>query len=593
MSKSTSLRRVLVSIFRFLYPATQWKKYGHSSAAHTYALQSYVPRGWYVLLILYHGSDMRTFVRFRACRGGFIQAINVRPCVRRVRVVRLSHLCQPLLEFESDDPSLHAVRLRLRKVSSFQAWHLIVKKLKQRHPRYGAGKWNFERATAWRDYNRLQYGRFHPSPLATYGDWIRLVEPNLSCSPPCVNPNSQHSNRRITFWYAHEGEASFDPAPNGTWVITAVPHQINARQAERELSFLIESNSTCKLISVDFDRISIAGTRYAPNFKPAVNIDLAFSDPMYAIGTVMSAELWNHALSRLSAYSTTHTVYGMFLEAITSVSPSQFIHLPQILFHLSDPLDVNENDTTCIRASAESLSIVKAFCETHEPGVKVDVQLLNGGKWGQQVTWTLPQRPLLVSILLPTRDSYPFLSACITSLFSISAGVEFELIIIDNGSVDRDALQLLEELDQSQNVSLIRDSGPFNYSALINKGAQLANGEILCLLNNDTEVITENWLSILSGYAMRPNIGCVGPMLLYADDTVQHGGVVLGIGGIAGHAHKYLSSESSGYQSRLQLCHNFSAVTGACLVVRSTLWRSLGGSMSTIYLLTIMMSIFA
>ncbi|MCP9885205.1 glycosyltransferase family 2 protein [Synechococcus sp. ATX 2A4] len=392
-----------------------------------------------------------------------------------------------------------------------------------------------------------------------------------------MNPNSQHSNRRITFWYAHEGEASFDPAPNGTWVITAVPHQINARQAERELSFLIESNSTCKLISVDFDRISIAGTRYAPNFKPAVNIDLAFSDPMYAIGTVMSAELWNHALSRLSAYSTTHTVYGMFLEAITSVSPSQFIHLPQILFHLSDPLDVNENDTTCIRASAESLSIVKAFCETHEPGVKVDVQLLNGGKWGQQVTWTLPQRPLLVSILLPTRDSYPFLSACITSLFSISAGVEFELIIIDNGSVDRDALQLLEELDQSQNVSLIRDSGPFNYSALINKGAQLANGEILCLLNNDTEVITENWLSILSGYAMRPNIGCVGPMLLYADDTVQHGGVVLGIGGIAGHAHKYLSSESSGYQSRLQLCHNFSAVTGACLVVRSTLWRSLGG----------------
>jgi O-antigen biosynthesis protein len=577
VSKSASIRRVLVSLFYFLCPVTQWKKYGLSSTVHTYLLQSYVPRGWYVLSVLYRGSDLRTFVRFRACRGGFTQAINVRPCVRRVRVIRINHVCQPLLEFESDDPGLQAIRLRLRRVPSVQAWGLIIKKLKQRHPIYGASKSIPTSATAWRDYNRLQHGRFHPSPLATYVDWIRLVEPRLSCSLPSLSLNSEKSNASTIFWYAHEGEGSFDPAPSGTWVITTVPHQINARQAEKQLSSVIEANPACKLISTDFDRISIAGTRYSPNFKPAFNIDLAFSDPMYAIGTVMSADLWNQVLSRLSTYSSTHTVYGMFLEAITSVSSRQFIHLPQILFHLSDPLDVNEYKTICLRASDKSLSTVKAFFENHELEVKVGVQLRNGGRWGQQVTWTLPQRSVLVSILLPTRDSYPLLSACIASLFSISAGIEFELIIIDNGSEDRDALILLEELSQRQNISVIRDSGPFNYSALINKGARLASGEVLCLLNNDTEVIAENWLSILSSYAMRPDIGCVGPMLLYADNTVQHGGVVLGIGGIAGHAHKYLASDSSGYQARLQLCQNFSAVTGACLVVRSALWRSLEG----------------
>jgi O-antigen biosynthesis protein len=529
------------------------------------------------MLILYQSTDMRTLARFRACRGGYTQAIVVRPYVRRVRVVRVNHLCRPLIELESDDPSLEIIQLRLRRIPSCQAWILIFKKLRRRHPRYRASRRTVSRSSAWRDYNRLQHGRFHSSPLATYGDWIRLVEPHLSASIAGCSMAHEARSANIIFWYVHEGEQSFEPAPSGTWVIAAVPNQVNARQAEDELSWLIQRNPSCKIIYADYDRISASGTRYDPNFKPFLNIDLALSDPMYAIGSVISADIWNRALLRLSRYSSIHSVYGIFLEAIALVLPSQVIHLPQILFHLEDLLDVNCQIATDIRASFDSLSTVKRFCETHEPGIQVDVQLRNEGRWGQQVTWPLPPRPVLVSILLPTRDSYPILSACVTSLFSISAGIDFELVIIDNGSVDDDALNLLEELNLRHNVHVIKDSGPFNYSALVNKAARFASGEILCLLNNDTEVITENWLSTLSGYAMRADIGCVGPMLVYDDNTVQHGGVVLGIGGIAGHAHKYLPCDVSGYQARLQLCQNYSAVTGACLVVRATLWRSLGG----------------
>lgn len=575
-SKIISLKSLLSFIWG-PYPASRWIAYGHTAVGYCYSLRSSQSKGWYVLAIKYRGTEPRNYVRFRSYRGGFTQGINVRPSTRRIRVVRLPHACKPLLELESVDPTLHVIQLRLKRISSCQAWQLIFKKLYRRHPKYMLDKRAVSRSVAWRDYNQLQCGRFGSSALANYRDWMRIVEPKFTHLLSHRGGSIGRETHGVNFFHVKEDGKPFSPAPHGSWVIAVGPNQVLARQAEHVLAGVIERNASCGVIYTDYDRISVAGTRYSPNFKPALNIDLAFSDPMYAVGCLFRADVWNRAIINLSSYSSRLSLYGVFLEALSFVLANDIIHVPQVLFHLVDPLLPQAVDKTHHRASCDSVRTVEEYLRVHEPKAKVDVSLLRDGSWGQQVNWNLSRRPTLVSIVLPTRDAFQLLSACITSLFSVPAGIEYELIIIDNGSVDCDALALLEELQSRENILVIRECGPFNYSALINKGVLSASGDLICLLNNDTEIITENWLATLSAHAMRADIGCVGPMLLFHDNTVQHGGVVLGIGGIAGHAHKYLPSDAPGYQLRLQLCHNFSAVTGACLVVRSSLWRLLGG----------------
>lgn len=574
-SKIISLK-TLLSFVQGSFLASKWIAYGHTAVGYCYSLRSSRPKGWYVLSIKYRGAELKNFVRLRSWRGGFTQGINVRPSIRRIRVVRLSHACKPLLELESADPTLRVIELRLKRISSCQAWQLIFKKLYKRHPKYMHDK-RVSRSVAWKDYNQLQCGRFGSSALANYRDWIRIVEPKFTHLFSHGRDSIVSLKHGVNFYHVKEDGKPFAPAPHGSWVIAVVPNQVLARQAEHFLAGVIERNPSCEIIYTDYDRISAAGTRYSPNFKPTLNVDLAFSDPMYAVGSLFRADVWNKALLNLSSYTSRISVYGVFLEALSFVLANDVIHVPQVLFHLVDPLLPRALDETHHRASCDSVRTVEAYLQVHEPKVNVDVRLLRDGGWGQQVNWHLSRRPTLVSILLPTRDAFQLLSACITSLLSVPAGIEYELIIIDNGSVDRDALELLDELQGHENIFVIREYGPFNYSALINKGVLSASGDLICLLNNDTEIITENWLATLSAHAMRAEIGCVGPMLLFHDNTVQHAGVVLGIGGIAGHAHKYLPSDAPGYQMRMQLCHNFSAVTGACLVVRSSLWRLLGG----------------
>ena len=127
---------------------------------------------------------------------------------------------------------------------------------------------------------------------------------------------------------------------------------------------------------------------------------------------------------------------------------------------------------------------------------------------------------------------------------------------------------------------MLRIDGPFNFSALNNRAAEQAGGSVLLLLNNDVELLSPNWGAELVMNALRPGVGCVGAQLHYPDGTIQHGGVVLGIGGMASHAHRDLPSDAPGYQGRLQLAQEFSAVTAACLAISAEHWQQLGGSMS-------------
>jgi GT2 family glycosyltransferase len=179
-------------------------------------------------------------------------------------------------------------------------------------------------------------------------------------------------------------------------------------------------------------------------------------------------------------------------------------------------------------------------------------------------------------VIIPTRDRVGLLSQCIESLMSRTTYPDYEVIVADNDSRDPETLAYFQTLE-ARGVRVMPAPGPFNFSRINNQAAAAATGEYLLLLNNDTEVTDGDWLTEMMRYAVQPDIGCVGARLWYPDRTLQHGGVILGILGMAGHAHKHLPQGSGGYFSRAVLPQQLSALTAACLLVRKSLYMELGG----------------
>lgn len=186
-----------------------------------------------------------------------------------------------------------------------------------------------------------------------------------------------------------------------------------------------------------------------------------------------------------------------------------------------------------------------------------------------------PARPERVSIIVPTRNQPDLLRTCLTGVDQV-AWNDVELIIVDNGSDDPAALTVIAD-HAAKGAVVIRDSGPFNFSRLNNLAVERASGSLLCLLNNDVETQDPDWLAWLVAAAQRDDVGAVGAQLLYPDRTIQHAGVVLGVGGGAAHAHRGLATGDEGYFQRHRYPQYVSAVTGACLMVRRERFLAVGG----------------
>lgn len=184
----------------------------------------------------------------------------------------------------------------------------------------------------------------------------------------------------------------------------------------------------------------------------------------------------------------------------------------------------------------------------------------------------------MVSVLIPTRNRWDLLGVCLDSIGRSNWPRErLEIIIIDNGSDDKATLDALEKAESQGDIRLLRDPYPFNYARLNNMAARQAQGKILILLNNDTEVIDPMWISKLVSFVMQQDVGVVGPKLLYPDRTVQHGGVVLGIQGVAAHAHLGLPKDDGGYAGLANITHEVSTLTGACMAVSREHYMAVGG----------------
>lgn len=184
-----------------------------------------------------------------------------------------------------------------------------------------------------------------------------------------------------------------------------------------------------------------------------------------------------------------------------------------------------------------------------------------------------------ISIIIPNKDHVEDLRRCITSIIEKSTYDNYEIIVVENNSETREIFAYYEELANNPAVKIITYKGDFNYSAINNLGVSEASGEYVLLLNNDIQIITVNWMEELLMYAQRPDVGAVGAKLYYPDKTIQHAGVVIGLGAhrTAGHVHYRQKRENLGYMGRLCYAQNMSAVTGACLLVKKALYEEAGG----------------
>ncbi|PMR78639.1 glycosyltransferase family 2 protein [Halomonas urumqiensis] len=330
----------------------------------------------------------------------------------------------------------------------------------------------------------------------------------------------------------------------------------------------------CVLYS-DEDKIDEHGVRFDPHFKPDWNPDLLLAQNYISHLGVYRASLVKRIGGFREGFEGSQD-HDLLLRATVNLSPTQVVHIPHVLYHWRAACGSTALGSDQKSYSAEAgLAAVNDHLLRHTPGARAEP-----GRYPNtyRVHWPLPDSLPLVSLLVPTRDRIEILRPCVDAILERTEYANLELLILDNQSECAETLAFMRDVEsRDSRVRVLRWEHAFNYSAINNFGARHARGEILGLVNNDIEPIDEGWLGEMVSQVCRPEIGCVGAKLYYPNDTIQHAGVILGIGGVAGHSHKYLPREAPGYFSRLHLAQGMSAVTAACLLVRREVFERVGG----------------
>lgn len=260
--------------------------------------------------------------------------------------------------------------------------------------------------------------------------------------------------------------------------------------------------------------------------------------------------------------------YDYALRYYENYGAESIYHLSEVMFHGTNVSF--EEDTYARHAKV---------LWAHLQRQKIKAELVPGIYPGSfRVCYQHASKPK-VSIIIPTKDKVELLSRCVESLLEKTAYPNYEILIVDNQSQDEGALAYLQGLCDlnSEQIRVLSYPHPFNYSAVNNVAAREANGEFLLLLNNDTAALQPDWLDEMMIHAQRDEVGVVGAKLVYSDGSIQHGGVVLGLKGASENVYSHFSAQSSGNQGSLQLVRNYSAVTGACLLIKKALYLDLGG----------------
>lgn len=328
-----------------------------------------------------------------------------------------------------------------------------------------------------------------------------------------------------------------------------------------------------KLIYSDEDKIDVNGIRQNPYFKCDWNPELFYSQNLISHLGVYQTALIKKIGGFREDYEGSQD-YDLALRFIELISPKEIFHIPKILYHWR--VSNNSTSSSMENKNYAKTSAIKAINDYFVRNKKNAIaDIIRPGLY--RVKFKMPESIPHVTIIIPTKNQVTLLRTCIMSILNKTIYPTYDIVIIDNNSDENALFQFFEEIKYDKRISILTDDQTFNYSSLNNKAVSIAKGEFVCLLNNDTEIINNEWLNEMLAVAVQEDVGAVGAKLYYPDGKIQHAGVVLGMGGYASHAHQYCGRYELGYFGRAILLQEMSAVTGACLLVSKAKYKEVNG----------------
>jgi GT2 family glycosyltransferase len=347
-----------------------------------------------------------------------------------------------------------------------------------------------------------------------------------------------------------------------------------------EVTKALNINKSLDFIYTDEDKITENRFEHlGPFFKPDWNPDFLHSVNYITHFTTIRKSLINEVGGFKKEYNGAQD-WELFLRATRSTD--KIHHIPKILYswRIHDDSTAKSTDAKPYVIAAQRKALRDDLSAKGYTDAGVERDKNHPGYWN--VVYALKGSPL-ISIIIPSKNQYSVLKRCIESIYSKTTYSNFEIILVDTGSTDKKVHDLYSKLEKSHdNFRLINwPETPFSYARSCNEGARRANGELLVMLNNDTEVITENWLELLAGDAQRPEIGAVGCLLFFPDKYhIQHAGVGVGLGGVAANSFQMMTLDQPMSQTQhlmINTKHNMTAVTAACMMIRKNIYDQIGG----------------
>jgi GT2 family glycosyltransferase len=358
----------------------------------------------------------------------------------------------------------------------------------------------------------------------------------------------------------------------GEYVALLDHDDLLARDALFHVALAVNRDPSVDFFYSDEDKIDDDGHRSEPYFKPDWSPDSLLAR-MYTGHLAVFRRALVTELGGFRAGFDGSQDYDLVLRLTERTG--RIAHLPRVLYHwrIHAASTASSAAPKTYAYAAGRRAIEEALVRRGEPG-RVE-ELPQPGCY--TVRYAL-RRPGKISIIVPTRNHGDDVERCLASIFAAPTYPDFELVLVDNGSTDAASLAAFARWRAAEpRVRVLRRDVPFNFAALNNHAARNTDGTYLLFLNNDTRVVTPDWLEALVEQAQRPSIGAAGAKLLYPDGTIQHAGVVTGIAGVAGHVHKYADGAAGGYFNILRTVNNYSALTGACLMLRREVFERAGG----------------
>jgi GT2 family glycosyltransferase len=413
-----------------------------------------------------------------------------------------------------------------------------------------------------------------------YSDWdVCIVDAASSTSHVrAVLEEYGRRDRRIRVATPSEGNglavARNDALPlaTGEYLILLSPEGVLSEHACYLIAEALDEDPDLDLVYADEDEVDPSGMRALPRFKGDWDAERFLQQNYFGQLFVLRAALMRRVGGFRPGCEGSQD-YDLALRCAAETAAKRVGHVPFVLHHArSRPVTAVSGAAAVAQDAA--LRAVADHLRATGTGATVERGPVSSVL---RIRYPLPEPAPRVTLIIPTRNGAKLVRQCVDSIVARTSYPSYEILLVDNESDESSSTAYFRELESSGKVRLLCFEGPFNYAAINNLAARHASGDILGLLNNDTEVINGEWLSEMASHASRPGIGAVGARLLYPDGTIQHAGVVMGLHGTVGHLQQRMDGESRGYCDSLVVAREVTAVTGACLLVRRSVYEEVGG----------------